>query len=361
MGEFELIRRYFQRQSNSVHGGYVNHATEPSNQERGLAERLSTEQLASERFQVTLGIGDDCALFSAHHSNYEPLLTAVSTDLFIEGRHFFVGTAPYDIGYKALAVNLSDLAAMGAKPQGFTLALSLPDANEGFLSELSRGLFELADRYECPLIGGDTTKGPLSLCITVFGSIPSKYPLRRDGAQEGDDVWVSGFLGAPAWLVAQRYVGQSVSSQDAAVQRLDRPEPRVPLGLALRGIAHSALDLSDGLIGDAAHIARASGQQIVIELEALPLDQASLGFRHQTLAARQRFALAGGDDYELLFTAPPAARSSIEMLARELKIQLTPIGCCRLANHGDLPVTLLENSQPWSLQKLQELHSFEHF
>lgn len=290
-----------------------------------------------------LGIGDDCALLMPPASG---CLLAISTDMLIEGRHFFAGTAAAAIGHKTLAVNLSDLAAMGAEPLGFTLALAVPDVRPDWLEAFSSGLLALADRHRCPLVGGDTTRGPLCLSVTVFGSVPSTGALRRDGARAGDDIWVSGWLGAAAHAVRCRQLGRE--AMPAAAERLDWPRPRLALGLALRGLAGSAIDLSDGLAGDLAHVlkassaagnplppamatspgdgegpaatgpseglAGASGGQLgaCLEVEAIPVDPALRDLDRDDALG---LALQGGDDYELLFTASPRLRGQLAALA----------------------------------------------
>lgn len=263
---------------------------------------------------IVLGIGDDCALFAPPPPGH---LLAVSTDMLVEGRHFFAGTPAAAIGHKTLAVNLSDLAAMGAEPLGFTLALALPAVDPGWLEEFSQGLLTLARRHRCPLVGGDTTRGPLCLSVTVFGRVPAAQALRRDGGRVGDDLWVSGALGAAASAVAARQAGRS--PLPGAAERLDWPEPRVGVGLALRGLASAAIDLSDGLGGDLAHILEASSRVAgplgaIIEEGRLPLAPALQGLGRESALA---LALHGGDDYELLFTAPAGHRDRIAALAVE--------------------------------------------
>jgi thiamine-monophosphate kinase len=268
-----------------------------------------------------LGIGDDCALLAPRSGE----MLAISTDMLVEGRHFFADIDPRALGHKALAVNLSDLAAMGATPLAFTLAFALPQASEEWLAAFSDGLFELAERYDCELIGGDTTAGPLNLCLTVFGSVPPRLALRRDAAQAGDDIWISGALGdARAGLGVLR--GEwTAGPSDAAAFRcaLERPEPRVALGLALRGIAHAALDLSDGLAGDLLHILERSQLHAEVDIDAVPR---SVALRRLSPEIQQRCTLAGGDDYELCFTAPATARASVEAAGREADIAVTRIG-----------------------------------
>jgi thiamine-monophosphate kinase len=245
--------------------------------------------------------------------------------MLVEGRHFFADVDPQALGHKALAVNLSDLAAMGARPHAFTLACALPKADEVWLAGFSDGLFTLAESSGCDLIGGDTTAGPLNLCITVFGSVPPQLALRRDAAQPGDDIWISGAVGdARAGLGVQR--GEwSADAADAAAFRhaLERPQPRITLGLALRGIAHAALDLSDGLAGDLRHILERSGVQATVEADAVPR---SAALRRLAPDIQQRCTLAGGDDYELCFTAPSTARARVEAAGREAAVPVTRIG-----------------------------------
>ena len=289
MNEFALIRQYFERQPAPLPA-----STGPA------AESL-----------VKLGIGDDCALLDPVPPGQQ---LAISTDMLVAGRHFFEGTDPAAIGHKALAVNLSDLAAMGARPVGFTLALALPTADAAWLQGFADGLFGLAARAACPLIGGDTTRGPLNISITVLGQVSAMHALRRDGARVGDAIWVSGPLGAAALAVARRSQGQPVP--DAAARRLDWPEPRLTAGLGLAGVASAAMDISDGLAGDLGHLLTASGRRQGLSLGAelwegrLPLDPVlrESGVAHDEAL---QLALHGGDDYELLFTAPTAQTDTI--------------------------------------------------
>jgi thiamine-monophosphate kinase len=298
LGEFELIRRYFTRPE--VTGAAL------------------------------LGIGDDCALLRPPPGE----AMAVSTDLLVEGRHFFADVDPQSLGHKALAVNLSDLAAMGARPMAFVLGLSLPAVDERWLQGFAAGLFALADRSGCELVGGDTVRGPLTVAITVMGSVPEADALRRDGARAGDDLWVSGALGAAAWVVARRQrpaagaaPGGNVGA--AAQARLDRPEPRLALGQALRGIATAAIDLSDGLLGDLGHVLERSSDAAgtalgaTLHWPAVPVDPALAGLDD---GARRRHALAGGDDYELLFAAPAARRDAVLAAGRACGLTLTAVG-----------------------------------
>jgi thiamine-monophosphate kinase len=294
LSEFSLIDRFFARRADA------------------MSRRLEEGEL---------GIGDDCALLAPRPRE----MMAISTDMLVEGRHFFPDIDPHALGHKSLAVNLSDLAAMGAQPQGFTLAFALPEAREDWLSAFSDGLFELAERYGCELMGGDTTAGPLNLCITVFGSVPPQLALRRDAAKPGDDIWISGTLGdARAGLGVIR--GEwSAGEKDAATFRraLERPEPRVELGLALRGIAHAALDISDGLAGDLLHILERSQLEARVDADAVPRSNA---LRRLPAEVQRRCTLAGGDDYELCFTAPASARAAVEEAGHKVNLPLTRVG-----------------------------------
>lgn len=298
---------------------------------------------------IALGIGDDCALLSPNVG----MQLAISCDMLVSGRHFFPDADPYFLGHKSLAVNLSDLAAMGAKPLAFTLALSLPEANPDWLEPFSRGLFELAHQHQCRLIGGDTTKGPLNICITVFGELPIGSALKRSAAKVDDDIWVSGQLG-DARLALNAYLNEIELTSDQlsiASQRLHRPSPRIALGLAIRDIAHAALDVSDGLIGDLAHILKASQVGASLMVDQLPIGDM---LQQQSLQTQREISLAGGDDYELCFTTPVHARELIIAAGIASKTQVTRIGKVE-AQSG---LRLLDNN----LQTLNlKLHSFDHF
>lgn len=301
--------------------------------------------------EAPLGIGDDCALIAPPAGHQ----LAISTDMLVEGRHFFPDVDPHALGHKALAVNLSDLAAMGAKPHAFTLALALPRADEAWLEAFSDGMFALAERHDCALIGGDTTGGPLNICITVFGDVPNGAALRRDAARPGDDIYVSGVLGdARAALGAMR--GEWPAPADAAPawrRALERPEPRVALGMALCGVAHAALDISDGLAGDLMHILERSYMRATVDADAVPC---SAAVRALPDAARRRCTLAGGDDYELCFTAPPSARESLVQIAMRLNVPLTRIG--KIETSGSPDIAWRDGAgAPLSLT----LQGFDHF
>jgi thiamine-monophosphate kinase len=250
---------------------------------------------------------------------------AVSSDMLVEGRHFLSTVAPDALGHKALAVNLSDLAACGAAPLGFTLALALPRADEDFLSGFARGLVELARAHDCELVGGDTTQGPLTICICVFGEVPIGQALLRSGARAGDRLYVSGALG-DARLALECFRDKvALAGQDFSVVRraMERPEPRVALGISLRGVATSAIDVSDGLLGDLGHVLRSSGVGATVHAEALPR---STVLAAQPLHVQRECTLAGGDDYELLFTAPMQRDAEVQAAARQAGLGVTCIG-----------------------------------
>ena len=274
---------------------------------------------------VPLGVGDDAALI-VPATGCE---LAVSTDMLVEGRHFLAGADAGRLGHKTLAVNLSDLAAMGATPRQALLALALPECDHDWLAAFAGGFFALADAHGVDLVGGDTTRGPLNLCVTVIGEVASGTALTRGAARPGDDIYVSGEIGAAALAVAATggRIALAADELDACRDRLDRPTPRVALGNALRGIAAAAIDLSDGLTGDLGHIGERSGCGARIDLSRLPAAApvaARLHGPHRDLALT--CLLAGGDDYELCFTARNRERERIAALARELGLPLTRIG-----------------------------------
>jgi thiamine-monophosphate kinase len=271
--------------------------------------------------RASIGIGDDCALLMCKPGTQ----LAVSSDMLVEGRHFLSTVNPKHLGHKALAVNLSDLAACGARPLGFTLALSLPRADESFLQPFSQGLLALAENFECELIGGDTTQGPLNICITVLGEVAESHALLRDGAKAGNDIYVSGQVG-DARLALEVFRGQmTLTGEDfTRVRRaMEQPVPRVELGLALSGLATSAIDVSDGLLGDLQHILDRSQVGALIWIEEIPIS-AVLG--SLPTSCQRLCALAGGDDYELVFTASPVLRPQIQQLSQRLQLALTRIG-----------------------------------
>jgi thiamine-monophosphate kinase len=292
MGEFELIARHFTRPGRTA------------------------------RPALALGVGDDCALLQPAPGQQ----LAISTDMLVEGRHFLSTVAPERLGHKALAVNLSDLAACGAEPLGCTLALALPRADEAFVAGFARGLFALADAHGIELVGGDTTAGPLNLCITVFGQVPAGQALLRSGARPGDELWVSGSTLGDARLALEVFRGTVVLPGEGfeAVRRaMELPQPRVALGLALRGVATSAIDISDGLLGDLGHVLQRSGVGATVEVDTLP---------HSTVLAamppalQHECLLAGGDDYELLFTAPASAHAAVQAAGQQAGVAVTRCG-----------------------------------
>lgn len=273
---------------------------------------------APTRDDVALGIGDDCALLAPPPG----MQLAVTMDTLNVGVHFPADTAPADIGWKALAVNLSDLAAMGAQPAWCTLSLTLPQADAAFVEGFCDGFFALAQQHRIALVGGDTTRGPLSVGITAHGFVEPGMALRRDDARVGDEVWVSGTLGDAAGALAQWKAGEAMAP--ALRARLDRPTPRVELGRELRGLANACIDVSDGLLADLAHICRASGVGADIEAEVLPASEAlRAAFDADT---RRVLQATGGDDYELCFTAPTSRRDAVQAFASRLALPLTRIG-----------------------------------
>jgi thiamine-monophosphate kinase len=332
LGEFDLIWRFFKAGSESM-------------------AQTQTDQ-------VLLGIGDDCALLQPDAAQN----LAVTSDMLVEGRHFFAGANPEWLGHKALAVNLSDLAAMGAKPVGFTLALALPDANADWLAQFSQGLFHLAQQWQCPLIGGDTTQGPLTICITALGHVPSSTAIKRSGAKVGDDIWVSGTLGdARLALGALRNEWSlNPSGLEAVLPRMHEPEPRIALGMQLRGAASSALDVSDGLLGDLRHILKASQVNAEVLIDQLPTSP-TLAEQPQDL--RRQCAANGGDDYELCFTAPKNKRTEIESLSTAL-LPLTRIGSITsIANaaESELILRAANGNVLTTAESMQLMQSFDHF
>jgi thiamine-monophosphate kinase len=288
MGEFDLITRFFSRPAR----------------------------------RSPLGNGDDCALLAPR----EGMQLAVSTDMLVEGRHFLPTVDPQRLGHKALAVNLSDLAAFGAQPLAFTLALALPQADEAWLEAFARGMFALAEQHDCELVGGDTTRGPLNICITVFGEVPAGRALLRSGAKPGDDLYASGTIG-DARLALEVFRGNlslPAPAFEAARARMETPTPRVALGMALRGIATSAIDVSDGLAGDLRHVLSLSRVGATIDAGVMPTLLASRN--HIVEGSQLEFVMAGGDDYELLFTAPQFARDAVDNAAHISATRVTRIG-----------------------------------
>lgn len=306
--EFELIRRYFARPAPGA----------------------------------LLGVGDDAALVKPAAGRE----LAVSTDLLVEGRHFRAGADARKLGHKALAVNLSDMAAMGASPRWATLALALPEANEAWLASFAEGFYALAARFGVDLVGGDTTRGPasspLAIGVTILGEVAAGRALRRSGAAPGDDVWVSGELGGAALGLAHPEIA-------AAARRLDEPEPRVALGERLLGLASAAIDVSDGFAQDLGHILEASGVGAVVEMELLP---SSADVRKKK--AHRRLILSGGDDYELVFTAGKKRREVLAAVSKELGLPLARVG---VIEKGNPILTVVDrNRKPVPIER-----GFDHF
>jgi thiamine-monophosphate kinase len=270
-------------------------------------------------------VGDDCALVDITNG----MDLAVSTDTMVSGTHFSPDVPAENLGHKALAVNLSDMAAMGAMPYWVLLALTLPKVDHDWLAAFAKGFFDLASEYNVSLVGGDTTRGPLSLTVTIMGEVPAGAALRRSGAKAGNDIWVSGNIGDAALAVAHRHgrIKLDEAEYKEAVMRLYEPTPRVNLGQALRGMATSAIDISDGLLADLGHICRLSGVGATVELASIPVSP--IGAKHMGEAAGRAAIVAGGDDYELCFTAPANSRESIADMETSLGIPLTRIGQIR--------------------------------
>jgi thiamine-monophosphate kinase len=318
MGEFDLIETFFKRPARNA----------------------------------TLGVGDDCALLPISPGQQ----LAISSDMLVEGRHFLSTVNPRSLGHKALAVNLSDLAACGAEPKAFMLALALPEVNAPWLSEFSKGIWDLAEAHHCDLIGGDTTRGPLNICITVLGEVPAHLALLRSGAKVGDDVYVSGHLG-DARLALEVFRGRLTVPQSVFEQarlRMEMPTPRLALGQALRGIATAAADISDGLLGDLQHILKASHVGADLDTSQVLSTLASRALCNLPLATQRMLTLSGGDDYELVFTAPEHARAAIATLSDATDTPITRIGKV----NGSQQLRLLD-SEGHVLPN--EFESFDHF
>lgn len=331
LGEFALIRRYFDR---PVPAGSA----------------------------VALGVGDDCALLQASHNAQ----WAISTDMLVSGRHFFPDVAPRHLGHKALAVNLSDLAACGAIPKAFTLALALPEADADWLQGFSDGLLALAQEHGCVLMGGDTTRGPLTISITVMGQVPAGQALLRHLAQPGDDIYVSGTLGDAALglRTLQGRIALPPALRTIAVNRLELPTPRVALGQALLGIAHAAADISDGLCGDLGHILERSHASAVLERDALLTLSAcaSSGDFDSTIPPDVLLdcVLYGGDDYELVFTAAPSQRADVLAAAQAAGTRATRIGRIAPQDHASAHSGIRLQHSDGSLHACRR-QGFDHF
>lgn len=321
-GEFDLIRNYFTRPASSI----------------------------------DIGVGDDCAVFAPSAGSS----LAISKDLLLEGRHFFSDVDPEALGHKSLAVNLSDLAAMGAAPRGCLLGIALPQYDAAWLEAFSRGFNTLADRFQCPLIGGDTTRSEhdIVISVTVLGEVTPPY-LARSRARPDDDIWVSGTLGAADWalnLLLRQKAGETLGERDtqllaATRSALERPEPQVALGLALRPLAHAMIDISDGLVQDLKHILQASGVAAILYESLMPVNLSLPENEPQQL---RQSVLGGGDVYELCFTAPQSARPALQALSASQSVKLTRIGMI----HAGQGLRVLDATQ----QDISALPAgFDHF
>ncbi len=331
-GEFDLIERFFKTAANSL--------------------RTNADQA------ITLGIGDDCALIKPRADEE----VSITSDMLVEGRHFFAGANPELLGRKALAVNLSDLAAMGARPIGFTLAIALPTVDSTWLEAFSKGLFAMAEEHSCPLIGGDTTAGPLTISITAFGALPKGEAIRRSGAKPGDDIWVSGTVGDARLALAALRHEITLSAEDLhqIERQMHNPTPRFELGMQLRNIASSALDVSDGLLGDLRHILKQSQVDAEIQLDKLPKSDT---LQKQDVQIQKQFSACGGDDYEICFTAPASQRDKIEAISKSIGLPLTIIGKIAPKNDLEVKVYLLDESGALlsDTEAAPFLKSFDHF
>ncbi len=335
LGEFDLIERFFKNRAN---------------------------QELKKHPEVLLGIGDDCALIAQEQSigsnNLKDL--AISTDMLVEGRHFLPNADPYLLGHKCLAVNLSDLAAMGARPLGFTLAIAMPEVKASWLEAFSNGLFDLANQHQCPLIGGDTTAGPLTISITVFGRVSGAAALSRNKAQVGDDIWVSHQVGDARLALGALSLEWPLSADElnAVSPRMHAPTPRVELGQKLLGIAHAAIDISDGLLGDLSHILNQSNVSAEVLIDQVPGSEV---LNSKSLELQRLCKLTGGDDYELCFTASPEKSAAINALSTELGLALTKIG--KITSSSTQLIALIDGDGhplPPNLSA-QYLKSFDHF
>ncbi len=312
----------------------------PATRRRERAEFLEFDLIAriraraAHRADVVLGIGDDAALLRVP-AGHELVVTM---DALNAGVHFLEDTAPADLGWKALAVNLSDLAAMGAQPAWCTLSLSLQRADADWLDGFLDGFLELAQRHEVALVGGDTTRGPLSIAVTAHGFVPEGAALRRDGARIGDDVWITGTIGDAAAALSL-----SSPSPFELIERLRRPAPRIAAGLALRGLAHACIDVSDGVLADLGHVCNASGVGAEIAIAQLPTSDALA--KLFDAQAQRALQLAGGDDYELCFTAAADAREAVQRALASVDTPGTIIG--RIVA-GDTVRALAPDGRAWA-------------
>lgn len=299
---------------------------------------------------TNLSVGDDAALISIAKG----MELAISADMLVAGTHFFADCDPYQLGWKSLAVNISDMAAMGANPRWATLAIALPEVNEPWLAEFSKGFFACTDAFNVDLIGGDTTRGPLTISVQIMGEVPAGKAIKRSGAKVNDEIWVSGTLGdaAMALAVMQQRFDLATSDLNQIENALHTPQPRVALGQALHGVASSAIDISDGLLADLRHILKASKLGAIIRLDQVPISD--IVHRNLHLKQVKNMVLAGGDDYELCFTAPPNRHAEIANLSKTLNLALNHIG--NITANTDLIVHGLDNE----ILDIKET-GFDHF
>lgn len=285
---------------------------------------LILQHFTRETHHTNLSIGDDAALISVAPD----MELAISSDMLVAGTHFFPNADAYKLGWKSLAVNISDMAAMGANPKWATLAIALPNEDSAWLTQFSNGFFACAEQFNIDLIGGDTTRGPLTISVQIMGEVPIGKAIKRSGAKTGDEVWVSGHLGNAALALTHMQSKLTLPADifTDCVKALNTPQPRVALGLALRGLANSAIDISDGLLADLGHILERSNTGATLQLSKIPhsafLDAEFITNSEYALNA----LLAGGDDYELCFTAPAAKHTEIVKLSETLNLKLSAIG-----------------------------------
>lgn len=319
MKEFELINRYFKG--------------------RGISRR-----------DVNLGIGDDCALVTVPQN----CQLAVTTDTLVEGVHFFEDISPRALGHRALAVNLSDLAAMGAEPTWVSVALTLPTIDSLWIAEFTEGMHEIAEYFNVQIIGGDTTQGPLTITICAKGTVPEGKALRRSGAKVGDWIYVTGPLGDAGLAIEARKQGINIDPTHLEYlnNRFDYPTPRVAAGQVIRGLATSAIDVSDGLLADLTHILEMSQVNAEINVESIPTSEAmkaSLDFNKQL-----PFILSYGDDYELIFTVPDNNKGMLDLKLSQYGVDITCIGQIK---SGNGKIELLKNGEMFNFEQ----QGFEHF
>lgn len=299
--------------------------------------------------QTNLSVGDDAALISLQ----DGMELAISADMLVAGTHFFINCDAFLLGWKSLAVNISDMAAMGASPKWVTLAIALPDINHDWLSEFSRGFFACADHFKVDLIGGDTTRGPLTISVQIMGEVLKGKAIKRSGANANDDIWVTGALGSSALGLAhlKNKVDLTGKILENSLLALHKPTPRIEVGLKLQNIATSCIDISDGLLADLGHILKASNLGATLDLQAIPC----LEYLHERLndTEYQQFILAGGDDYELCFTAPKMYQQAIMAISQALDVPISRVG----QTHHDLNLRVQYGNEMLKIEK----KGYDHF